>query len=84
MSKGAGELTRYEYQDAKAIHNKRGYIELSTQKGGTFFTTKDLKELSSDYADITKEYARKQSDLVKEVLSIACESCFTTFSSYAG
>ncbi|KDQ06534.1 hypothetical protein BOTBODRAFT_140987 [Botryobasidium botryosum FD-172 SS1] len=66
-----GYCFRLTKSDAKAIHNKRGYIEITTQKSGTYFTTSDLKELSTDYADMTKEYARKQSDLVKEVLAIA-------------
>lgn len=58
-------------QDAKAVQNKRAYIELSTQKSGTFFTTSDLKDLAEDYAEHTKVYETTQRGLVKEIVGIA-------------
>ena len=57
------------HQDAGKIRNKR-YIELSTQKGGIFFTTPALKSLSDAYADLSNSYEKKQSELVKEVIAV--------------
>ncbi|KZT61654.1 DNA mismatch repair protein [Calocera cornea HHB12733] len=66
-----GYCLRLSKNDAKVIHNVRGYIELSTQKAGVYFTTKQLKEASIDHADLTDKYGRMQSGLVKEVVNIA-------------
>ncbi|KAG8936053.1 MutS-like protein [Tulasnella sp. 408] len=66
-----GYCFRITKSDAKAIQNKRGYSELSTQKGGVFFTTTDLRDLSKRFADTTAQYQRMQSSLVKEVIGIA-------------
>ncbi|KAG8985310.1 MutS-like protein [Tulasnella sp. 427] len=66
-----GYCFRITKSDAKVIQNKRGYSELSTQKGGVFFTTTDLRDLSKRFADTTAQYQRMQSSLVKEVISIA-------------
>ncbi|KAG9092397.1 MutS-like protein [Ceratobasidium sp. 370] len=57
--------------DAKAIHNKRQYNEISTQKAGTLFTTPELRELSNEYSSLSDQYSRAQSGLVKEVVGIA-------------
>lgn len=65
-------LTRKE---AGAIKGKKGYIELNNQKAGMLFTTKQLKELNDDLAEFTKQYDRKQSSLVKEVIGIAASYC---------
>lgn len=66
-------------KDAKAIQNNRAYSELSTQKGGVFFTTPDLRDLSKRFADTTGQYQRMQSGLVKEVIGIACTVDLVTF-----
>lgn len=58
-------------QDARAIHNKRKYIELGTVKSGVYFTTTRLKGLALEHQEATEAYARTQSGLVKEVVSIA-------------
>jgi DNA mismatch repair protein MSH2 len=58
-------------QDAKAIHNKRGYTELGTIKSGVYFRTDALRTLATEYKDLTDSYSRKQSGLVKEVVAIA-------------
>lgn len=57
-------------QDAKGLAKK--YIELGTTKSGTFFTTKKLKSLAEDFAELSQSYSRTQSGLVKEVVNIAC------------
>ena len=60
-------------QDAKLLQkNPRKWIELGTQKSGMFFTTSTLKNLSTEYSEITEQYSRTQSGLVKEVVNIAC------------
>ncbi|KAF8327747.1 putative DNA mismatch repair protein MSH2 [Cantharellus anzutake] len=66
-----GYCFRLSKGDAKAIHNNRNYIELTTQKSGTFFTTKTMKEVASSFRDYSEEYQKEQSSLVKEVVSIA-------------
>jgi DNA mismatch repair protein MSH2 len=64
-------LTHLYAQEATAIKNKKAYIELKSQTNGVHFTTKDLKALNDDYKDVTKDYEKKQSSLVKEVIQIA-------------
>lgn len=61
-------------QEAKAIKGKSKYIELRNITSGVHFTTKTLKRLTDEYKDLTKEYDRKQSSLVKEVVAIAGQS----------
>jgi len=58
-------------QEAGLIRNKKGYIDLATQKSGSIFTTARLRELSEDYYRLHKEYEDKQRALVKEVVTIA-------------
>ncbi|KAI3658583.1 hypothetical protein MP638_006254 [Amoeboaphelidium occidentale] len=48
----------------------KDYIELSTQKSGVLFTTKDLKEISSGYDGAKKAYDDKQRELVTEIVDI--------------
>lgn len=60
------------HQDARAISNKRKYIELGTVKSGVYFTTTKLKNFAMEYQEATQAYSRTQSGLVKEVVSIAC------------
>ena len=47
------------------------YIELGTLKNGVYFTTRALKELSSDYMETTEAYAKTQRELVGHVVQIA-------------
>jgi DNA mismatch repair protein MSH2 len=56
--------------ESSKLRNKSEYIELSTQKSGTFFTTRTLKGLSDEYKDISSEYEDMQRGLVKEVIDI--------------
>lgn len=55
------------------MHGTKKYIELSTQKSGTFFTTKPMKEASTLFQETQEQYQKEQSSLVKEVVSIAGE-----------
>ncbi|KAF8605730.1 DNA mismatch repair protein MSH2 [Ceratobasidium sp. AG-I] len=66
-----GYCFRLSKTDAKAIHNKRQYNEISTQKSGTLFTTTTLRELANEYGSLSDQYSRAQSGLVKEVVGIA-------------
>ena len=71
---------RAVYQDAKLIQgDKKKYIELNAQKSGVFFTTSTLRELSTEHTEVTEQYSRTQSGLVKEVVNIACESSWARF-----
>lgn len=70
-------------QDGKALtDDKRRWQELGTLKSGIFFTTSTLKDLSTEYTELTQQYSRTQSGLVKEVVNIACE-CMRAFRTYA-
>ena len=55
------------------INQNNEYIELSTLKTGVFFTTRKLKNLSTEYSDTTGRYKGVQSKLVSEIVSIASE-----------
>ncbi|KAG1051074.1 hypothetical protein G6F43_006697 [Rhizopus delemar] len=64
---GRSEYTR--------IRNKSEYIQYTTQKSGTLFATRTLKELSSKHADISKKYDVKQRGLAREVVEIVATYC---------
>nr|ASF90284.1 hypothetical protein SPAR01119 [Bartheletia paradoxa] len=64
-------FTTRAMQDASVIRNKKDYPEISTQKGGVYFTTSTMKELSSEHSEVTELYEKQQSSLVKEVVTIA-------------
>ncbi|KAI0746952.1 DNA mismatch repair protein [Daedaleopsis nitida] len=67
-----GYCFRVTKNDWKLLQNEpRKYIELGTMKSGVFFTTRTLKELSTEYSELTERYTRTQSGLVKEVVNIA-------------
>lgn len=53
------------------IKNKTTYVELSNKSNGVNFTTKELKRVNENYKETSAEYSKKQSALVKEVISIA-------------
>ncbi|RDB16061.1 DNA mismatch repair protein msh-2 [Hypsizygus marmoreus] len=64
-----GYCFRVTKNDAKCL--KKKYIELGTNKSGVFFTTKALKSLAEDFKELSQNYTRTQSGLVKEVVAIA-------------
>ncbi|BGP27056.1 DNA mismatch repair protein MSH2 [Rhodotorula toruloides] len=70
-----GYCFRLTRKESTAIRNKKNYIELKNQTNGMYFTTKTLKRLNDEYRDCTKEYEKKQSQLVKEVIQIASSYC---------
>lgn len=73
MRLGALISTPRVEQEASAIKGKKGYIELRNQTNGMYFTTKTLKALNEEKIVLKKEYDKKQSTLVKEVITIAGE-----------
>jgi DNA mismatch repair protein MSH2 len=66
-----GHCFRLTRKESSAIRGKKGYIELGNRNNGVFFTTSALRQLAQDFKDLTTKYERKQSSLVKEVISIA-------------
>ncbi|OSD08187.1 DNA mismatch repair protein [Trametes coccinea BRFM310] len=67
-----GYCFRVTKGDAKVLQDEpRKWIELGALKSGVFFTTSTLKNLSTEYSEITEQYQRTQSGLVKEVVNIA-------------
>ena len=69
-------------QEAGATRGKKGYIDLTTQKSGSIFTTRILRELSDQYLDLQKKYETLQNSLVKKVVEIAGTSWSISASSY--
>jgi len=69
-------------QEAGATRGKKGYIDLTTQKSGSIFTTRILRELSDQYLDLQKKYETLQNSLVKKVVEIAGTSLSISASSY--
>ena len=61
-------------QEQGLLRGKKEYIELSTQKSGSIFTTMTLRELSDKYFKLQEEYNEKQKHLVAQVVSIAGKS----------
>ncbi|TKA53604.1 hypothetical protein B0A53_03895 [Rhodotorula sp. CCFEE 5036] len=70
-----GHCFRLTRKEASAIKGKKGYIELRNQTNGMYFTTKTLKALNEEKIVLKKEYDKKQSTLVKEVITIAASYC---------
>jgi hypothetical protein len=67
----ANSENQADRQEAGATRNKKGYIDLTTQKSGSIFTTRTLRELSDQYLDLQKKYETLQNSLVKKVVEIA-------------
>ncbi|KAK4702829.1 DNA mismatch repair protein MSH2, partial [Phenoliferia sp. Uapishka_3] len=70
-----GYSFRLTRKEATVIKGKSKYSELTSKANGVIFTTKTMRTLNDDYKDLTKSYEKKQSTLVKEVISIAASYC---------
>nr|WJN24902.1 MSH2 [Tranzscheliella williamsii] len=70
-----GYCLRVTRTDASLVRNKKGYHDIATVKGGLYFTNEALRDLSSDFKDLSERYSRSQSGLVKEVIQIASSYC---------
>lgn len=66
-----GWCFRLTRTDASCLRSHSGFTELATQKAGTYFLNRKLRELSSEVGDLNTEYRKTQSVLVKEVVDIA-------------
>ena len=68
-----GYFLRISRNDARVLSAewKNTYEELSTQKNGIYFTTRELRDYSNQYQKLTESYISKQSLLVKEILNVA-------------
>lgn len=69
------QVYKYSFRITKAeaalLRGKKQYIELATQKSGTIFTTKTLRDASDEYSRLQEEYEKTQRHLVREVVQIA-------------
>ncbi len=65
-----GYVMRVTRNDGKFLRGNKKFIEVGTVKAGIYFTTLKMKSLSSRFEEITAEYEKTQSTLVKEVVSI--------------
>ncbi|KAL0080459.1 muts domain V-domain-containing protein [Phycomyces blakesleeanus] len=72
-----GYCLRILKSNAGKIRNKKSYIEYSTQKSCTYFTTPELKRLNNDISDLNNEYQRCQSLLVADVIDTVAGFCDT-------
>ncbi|KAI5296644.1 MutS-like protein [Ascosphaera acerosa] len=65
-------LTRTE---AGCIRNRKEYQECSTQKNGVYFTTSAMQSYRREHDQLSSNYNRTQSGLVREVVSVAASYC---------
>ena len=70
-----GYVFRITRNDAKALKNAQGYHEVTTQKNGVYFRTRELKDLSDEYQDLLQSYERHQSSVVKDIIATAATYC---------
>eukprot|EP00994_Dinema_validum_P001009 NODE_119_length_2443_cov_646.746867_g85_i0.p1 GENE.NODE_119_length_2443_cov_646.746867_g85_i0~~NODE_119_length_2443_cov_646.746867_g85_i0.p1 ORF type:complete len:255 (-),score=69.22 NODE_119_length_2443_cov_646.746867_g85_i0:1065-1829(-) len=73
LEKTAGHGFYYKISRARSDDSFPGYEVILTNKGGTQFTSANLKRLSGQYMDLLKTYMVRQSDLEKKYL----ETVFT-------
>ncbi|KAI0464146.1 hypothetical protein LJB42_001749 [Komagataella kurtzmanii] len=66
-----GWCFRLTRTDSSVIRGNKRYRELQTVKAGVFFTTAKLSELASNVAELTEEYSKIQSGVVKEIIEIS-------------
>lgn len=66
-----GYCFRVSKLDTKKIEGKKAYVQLSTQKTGTFFRTETLGDLATEYSEAADAYLAKQSELVREIVEVA-------------
>ena len=65
-----GWCMRVTRNDSRVLRGKSQYKELQTVKSGVFFTTMEMKRLSQEYTKAYDEYNVKQSEVIKEILSL--------------
>ncbi|KAI8374267.1 muts domain V-domain-containing protein [Radiomyces spectabilis] len=70
-----GYCLRIGRADASVIRQDPQFIEYSTQKAGTYFSTGKMKHLNTQLTQFGTSYERRQNDLVKEVINIVATYC---------
>lgn len=65
-----GWCMRLTRNDVKELRKHKNYLELSTVKAGIFFSTKEMKEIANETANLQKAYEKQQMSLVKEIVNI--------------
>ncbi|KDN35895.1 DNA mismatch repair protein [Tilletiaria anomala UBC 951] len=70
-----GYVFRVTRSEAKAIKGAKSYHEVTTQKNGIYFRTRELKELGDDYQESMRSYESHQSSVVKDIISTASSYC---------
>ncbi|CAO1618672.1 unnamed protein product [Sympodiomycopsis kandeliae] len=70
-----GYCLRVTRTESGAIKNKKGYTEIATIKGGVYFTTSKIRNLSESFSALSDQYSTQQSGLVKDVINIAASYC---------
>jgi DNA mismatch repair protein MSH2 len=68
-----GAHMRLPRADAGKIRGKSAYIELATQKAGVLFSTRDMKNKSNEFNDLSEKYAEGQKDLIKDIVNTTAE-----------
>ena len=61
-------------QEAGLLRGEKEYIEFTTQKSGTIFTTRHLRDLSDEFFSQNELYEKAQRQLVADIVNIAGES----------
>ncbi|MCJ1274110.1 MutS-like protein [Puttea exsequens] len=70
-----GWIFRLTRQQEGSIRNNQRYPVATTQKNGVYFTTNRLSELRREIQQLSENYERTQSGLVKEVVEVAASYC---------
>jgi DNA mismatch repair protein MSH2 len=63
-----GAHMRLPRAEAGKIREKSEYIELATQKSGVLFCTRDMKNKSVEFGELSGRYAEAQKGLIKEIV----------------
>ncbi|KZV87734.1 DNA mismatch repair protein [Exidia glandulosa HHB12029] len=68
-----GYCFRVSKLDTKKIEGPgmKKYVQLSTQKTGTFFRTEKLGDLATEFQEAAESYRAKQVELVREIVEVA-------------
>lgn len=66
-----GWCFRVTRNDSNVLRNNSKYQQFQTVKAGTYFSTKELRNLAQEYLKLFDEYNSKQRELIREILSIS-------------
>jgi DNA mismatch repair protein MSH2 len=66
-----GYVFRVTRKDERLIRDKPQYIVVDTRKDGVRFVTRGLKKLSTEYADVAKDYSIVETGLRTQTIAVA-------------